>query len=82
MFYIKWICLNELYKLIKKISSFKFRIFGRKPKIFQKNSEAWIFIKVQCVIYKWIRLNKPYKLMESFFQISESFFKVTKFFFK
>ena len=32
------------------------------------NSEAWIFIRVQCVIYQWVRLNKFYKLMKSFFK--------------
>ena len=35
----------------------------------QANIEAWLLIKVQCVIYQWIRLDKLYKLMESFFQI-------------
>ena len=29
------------------------------------------------VIYRWIRLNELYKLLESFFQISESFFELT-----
>ena len=41
--------------------------FDRKLKNIQTNSEAWILIKVQCVIYQWIRLEKPYKVMESFF---------------
>ena len=44
----------------------KFRIFDRKPKIFQTNSETWILIKLECVIYQWIRLDKLYKLMEIF----------------
>ena len=56
---------------------FKFKIissnFDWKPKNIQKNSEAWILIKVQCVTYQWIRLNELYKQMESFFQISISF---------
>ena len=46
---------------------FFFLIFGRKPKKFRKNSEAWILIQLQCVIYQWIRLDKFYKHMESFF---------------
>ena len=33
------------------------------------NKEVWILIKLQCVIllYQWIRLDKLYKLMETFF---------------
>ena len=50
-----------------------FRINGWKPKKFQTNKEASLLIKLQCVIYQWIRLNELYKLMESFFQISISF---------
>ena len=52
-----------------QISNF-FPIYGRKPKNIQTNSEAWILIKVQCVIYQWICLNELYKLRKSFFQIS------------
>ena len=48
----------------------RFRIFGRNPKFFQKNSEAWILIKLQYVIYQWIRLNELYKQMKSLFRIS------------
>ena len=48
-----------------------FRINGRKPKNIQMNSEVWILIKLQCVIYQWIWLDKLYKLLKSFFQISE-----------
>ena len=51
--------------------SFKFQIRfwinGRKPKNIQTNSVVWILIKVQCVIYQWVRLDKLYKLMENFF---------------
>ena len=55
----------------------RFWNFGRKPKNIWMNSEALILIKVHCVIYQWIRLNKLYKLMERFFfQISESFFEL------
>ena len=46
----------------------------------QMNSEAWILIKVQFIIYQWISLVQLYKLMENFFQISELFFKLTKYF--
>ena len=36
----------------------RFRILGQKqPKIYQKNSDAWILIELQCVIYQLIRLN-------------------------
>ena len=44
----------------------RFWIFGRKMKSFLKNSEAWILIKLHCVIYQWIRFNEIYKLMKSF----------------
>ena len=62
----QWIRLNKLYKLMEKL----FRINGRKPKNIQTNSEAWILIKLQCVICHWILLNERYKQMESFFRIS------------
>ena len=41
------------------------------------NEEVWILVKVQCVIYQWICLDKLFKLMEIyiFFQILESFFE-------
>ena len=44
------------------------------------NGESWILIKVQCVIYQWIRFNKLYKIMEIFILISESFFELTTIF--
>ena len=47
----------------------RFWINGRKPKDIETNSEAWILIKVQCVMYQWIHLDKLYKLIESFFKI-------------
>ena len=55
----------------KFFSNFEFnRKFLPKNKNIQKNSKAWILIKLQWVIYtKWICLNKVYKLMERFFQI-------------
>ena len=68
----QWIRLNELME-----SFFKYQIrfgIGRKPINIQTNSEACILIKVQCVINQWIRFDKLYKLMVSFFfQISNSF---------
>ena len=33
------------------------------------NREAWIWIKLQCVIYQWICLNMLYKLNKSLFPI-------------
>ena len=44
----------------------------RRRKNIQMNREAWILMKVQCVVYlyQWIRLNKLHKLMDFFFQIS------------
>ena len=44
----------------------RFRIDGRKPNIIQKNSEAWILIKVQCVLYQWISFDTLYKLNGGF----------------
>ena len=44
-----------------------FQIFGQKRKNFQ-SSEVWILIKLQCVIYQWIRFNELYKLLNFFFQ--------------
>ena len=48
-----------------------FQIIGRKPKNIQTNSEEWVLVRMQCVIYQLICHFKLYKLMESFFQISE-----------
>ena len=36
----------------------RFWIFGQKPKFFQNNSKALILMKLQSVIYQWIRLNE------------------------
>ena len=47
---------------------------AEKLKNIEMNSEAWVLIKVQCVIYQWIRLDKLYKLMESFFKNFEFVF--------
>ena len=48
----------------------KSKKFGRKPENIQWiASEAWILIKLQCVIYQWIRLDKLYKQMKSFSKI-------------
>ena len=81
-----WILLNELYKLMNffffklNINFQNFcRIFGRKPKNIQKNSEAWILIKLQRVICQWFWLDKLYELVGRFLQISESFFEFTIF---
>ena len=46
----------------------RFRINGQKHKNIETNSQAWILIKVQCVIYQRIRLDKLYKLMGNFFK--------------
>ena len=51
----------------------------RKRK-YSKEYKAWLLIKVKCIIYQWIWLDKLYKLMWSFFQISESFFELVEFF--
>ena len=45
----------------------RFRIDGRKPNIIQTNSEAWILLKVQCVLYQLIGFDTLYKLIGSFF---------------
>ena len=49
--------LQNIKKLFFKFR-IRFRIIGRKPKNIQKNSDPKILIKVQCVIYQWIRLDK------------------------
>ena len=66
---------NKLYKLMDFFFKFRihFQLSGRKPKIFQMKAEAWILIKLQCIIYQWIRLNELYKLMKRFLQISNYF---------
>ena len=51
----------------------RFRIDGRKPNIIQTNSEAWLLIKVPCVLYQWISFDTLYKLIESFFQFGNHF---------
>ena len=38
-----------------------------------------MLIKVQCVIYQWIRLDKLYKQIESFFQIPDAFFELVSY---
>ena len=35
------------------------------------NSDVWPLIKFQYVVYQWIRIEKPYKLVKSFFLILE-----------
>ena len=66
----QWIRLNELYKLMKSFffPSFElvFEFVAKNQKNFKMDSEVWILIKVQCVIYQCIWLNKLYKLMERF----------------
>ena len=57
----------------------RYQIIVWTLKNIQTNSEALILIKVQCVVYQWIRLDKLYKLMEDFFLISKSFFGLTTF---
>ena len=47
---------------------------AEKSKNIETNSKAWVLIKVQCVIYQWIRLDKLYKLVESFFKNFEFVF--------
>ena len=42
----------------------------------QINSEAFILIKLQFVLNQWIRLDKLYKLMESFFSDFKLVFEV------
>ena len=51
-------------------------ILGENTKNIHMNSDSWILIKLRCVTYQWTRLDKLYKLMESFLQISESFFEL------
>ena len=54
-----------------------FKLLAGNRKNIQTNSEVWILIKAQYIIYQWILLDMLYKLMESIFQISELFFELT-----
>ena len=59
---------------VKLFSNFKFLLdlaIGQKTKKYSKQI-ATIY-QVQCVIYQWIHLDKLYKLVESFSQVSCSF---------
>ena len=47
--------------------------FGQKPKNIEKNSKAWILIKLQCALYQLFRPNKLYKHTISFFFKFNSF---------
>ena len=51
-----------------------FQINGRKPKNIGTSNEAWIFIKVQSVIYQWICLGMLYKLMKAVFNFLNHIF--------
>ena len=61
--------LNGLYKPMDSFFpiSNSFSNYWPKPENIQMNSDAWILITLQCVIYQWIWLDKLYKLMECFF---------------
>ena len=64
--------LQSIGKLFSIFQKFKFvfdLLAKNRKKYSSKYSEALILIKVQCVIYQWIRLDKLYKLMIFFFQI-------------
>ena len=75
------LCINIDLTLQALQTYGKFSNYCRKSTNIQMNSELWILIKVQCVIYQWISLDKLNKLMESFFiQILKSFFQLTTFF--
>ena len=52
---------------------FVFELFAVTPKNIRTNREAWILIKMQCVIFQWIRLNMLYKLMIFFFKFRNHF---------
>ena len=69
MLYINGFVSTSSTKKWKAFSKFRiyFRIFDRKPKHFQRNKEARIFIELQYVIYQWIHLDELYKLTEKFF---------------
>ena len=73
----KFFFSNLFFKFWQKTGN-----FDQKPKNIRKNSEAWILIKLLCVIYQWIRLNEHYKLMESFFSHSFRIFSRKPKFFK
>ena len=56
----------------KAFFKFVFKILTENRTIINTNSKTWILIKLKCVLYQIIPLNKLYKLMD-FFQISNSF---------
>ena len=55
---------------------FIFEFLAKNRIIFQRNSETRILIKLQCVIYQWIRLNELYKLMEKLFSNFKFVFEI------
>ena len=67
-FYLKFLMLRINGFVLTNFYNFKFvfKDLAENQKNIRTNSEAWILIKVHCFIYKWIRLDKFYKLMESF----------------
>ena len=80
MFNVKhqWIRLNELYKLVEIFYffyfEFVFEFLAENWKIFKQIARREYWWKCnELTIYQWIWLNKLYKPMESFFQISNYF---------
>ena len=63
----------DLSQQALQISNSFSNYWPKNEKNSQTNSEAWILIKVQYVIYQWIRLDKLYKLMEAFFEVFSKF---------
>ena len=54
-----------------------FRINGRNHKVFKRIARCKYLSKCNVLyLYQWIRLDKLYRLMESFLQISKSFFEL------
>ena len=72
--YINGSILTSSTNKWKSFFKFVFELMAEKSKNIETNSEAWVLIKVQCVIYQWIRLDKLYKLMERFFSNLEFVF--------
>ena len=78
MLYVNGFVPTSSTNLWKAFFKFRicFRIIDRKPKNIQMNRKAWILIRVQCVVYQWIRLDKLYRLMECFFLIFWNHFRI------
>ena len=69
--------LQTNWKFFFLISNWFLEILVQNLKNIQKNRNSWILIKMQCVKYQWIRLDKLYKQMKSLFSIFGIIFRIS-----